>query len=152
MMPCSCAASSASAICRRDRQRLVDRNRPARDALRQVLALDQLHHQRAHATALLEAVNVRDVRMVERGERLRFAREPRQPIRIAGERIGQDLQRDVAIELRVARAIDLAHAPGADDGEDLVRAEACAGSESQVSWIIRADDAFRRIGRSRGHR
>ena len=48
------------------------------------------------------------------GERLRFAREPREPFGIAGERVGQDLDRDVAIELRIARAIHLAHAAGAD--------------------------------------
>ena len=47
MIPCSCAASSASAICLRDRQRLVEGQRAAGEALRQILALDQLHHQRA---------------------------------------------------------------------------------------------------------
>ena len=54
------------------------------------------------------------LRMVERREDLRFALEPREPIGIAGEGVGQDLQRDVAIELRVARAIDLPHPAGAD--------------------------------------
>ena len=86
MIPCSCAASSASAICLRDRQRLVERQRPAGDALRQILALDQFHHQRADAAGLLEAVDVGDVRMVERRERLGFALEPRQPLGVAGER------------------------------------------------------------------
>ena len=33
----------------RERQGLVERDRPARDALRQVLAFDQLHHQRRGA-------------------------------------------------------------------------------------------------------
>ena len=56
----------------------------------------------------------RDVRMVERRERLRFALEAREPLRIGGERGRQDLDRDVAIELGIARAIDLAHAAGAD--------------------------------------
>src|SRR4029077_10408731 len=41
------------------------------------------------------------------------------------ERVGDDLQRDVATELRVARAIDLAHAAGAEGREDLVRADSC---------------------------
>ena len=31
----------------RDRQRLVERDRAARDPLREVLALDELHHERA---------------------------------------------------------------------------------------------------------
>ena len=53
---------------------------------RQILALDQLHHQRADAVGFLEAVDVRDVRMVERGERLRFALEPRQPLGIVRKR------------------------------------------------------------------
>ena len=41
--------------------------------------------------------------MIERGERLRFALEARQPIGICGEQVRQDLERDVAIEL-VSRA------------------------------------------------
>ena len=48
--------------------------------------------------------------------------------------VGQDLERDVAIQLRVARAIDLAHAAGAEGGEDFVRAEARAGGEGQ-GWL-----------------
>ena len=48
---------------------------------------------------------------------------------IAGEGFGQDLERDVAIQLRVARAIHLAHAARAERGKDFVRAEAGAGSK-----------------------
>ena len=65
--------------------------------------------------------------MVQRGEGLGFALKPREPLGVGGERLGQDLDRDVAIQLRVARAIDLAHAAGAERGQDLVRAEAGAG-------------------------
>ncbi len=53
----------------RDRERLVDRNRSARDALRQVVALDEFHHERRDARALLQAIDRGDVRMVQRGER-----------------------------------------------------------------------------------
>ena len=52
--------------------------------------------------------------MVQRREHLRFALKPGEAIGIAGERVGQDLQRDVAIQLRIARAIHLAHAALAD--------------------------------------
>ena len=69
--------------------------------------------------------------MIERREHLRFAAEPRQSIRIAGQERRQDFQRDVAIELGVARAIDLAHTPGAERGEDLIRAESSAGRQRQ---------------------
>jgi hypothetical protein len=48
----------------RDRQCLIERHCPASDPLRQILALDEFHRERAHALALVKAVNVRDVRMV----------------------------------------------------------------------------------------
>ena len=35
----------------RNRQRLVERNRPARDAFREVLAFDELHHERSAAAS-----------------------------------------------------------------------------------------------------
>ena len=47
--------------------------------------------------------------MVQRGEELRFALEAGQPIGIAGEEVGQDLERDVAPEPRVAGAKHLSH-------------------------------------------
>ena len=47
--------------------------------------------------------------MVQRGERVRFAREAREAFRILREGLGEDLQRDVALQFRVARAIHLAH-------------------------------------------
>jgi hypothetical protein len=37
----------------RDRQRFVDGDRLASDALRQIIALDQLHHQRAHTVGFV---------------------------------------------------------------------------------------------------
>ena len=101
MMPCSCAASSASAICRAIGNASSSGIGPARDPLRQILALDQFHHERAYAARIFQAVDMRDVRMIEGRERLRFAREPGQAIGIAGEGVRKDLQRDVAIQLRV---------------------------------------------------
>ena len=71
------------------------------------------------------------LRMVQRREDLRFALETRQAIGITGEGIGQDLERDVALQLRVLRAIDLAHPAGADLGGDLVDAEAGAWGKGQ---------------------
>ena len=72
-----------------------------------------------------------DVRMIQRRERLRFALEARQAIGIVRERIGQNLDRDLATERRVRRAIDLAHPAFADRRDDFVDAEAGAGSERQ---------------------
>ena len=71
--------------------------------------------------------------MIQRGQRLRFAREASQPVRVAGERRGQHLDGDLAIELRVACAIDLAHSAGTDLCGDFVGAETRAGSKGQAA-------------------
>ena len=83
MMPCSCAASSASAICFAigclgDRDR---RPRAMRSA--SVGPSTSSMHQAAHAGHVLEAVDCGDVRMVERGEHLRLSLETRQPVGVA---------------------------------------------------------------------
>ena len=48
---------------------------------------------------------------------------------------GRIFSRDVAIQPRIARAIDLAHTPGPKGGKDFVRAKACAGVEGQTAAI-----------------
>ncbi len=53
----------------------------------EVLAFDELHHEGGDAVGLLEAVNARDVGMIQRGEQLRFALEPREPVGVLGERV-----------------------------------------------------------------
>jgi hypothetical protein len=47
--------------------------------------------------------------VVERGEHLRLPLEPRETLGVRGEDRRQQLQRDVATELRVGRPVDLAH-------------------------------------------
>ena len=64
--------------------------------------------------------------MVERRQHLRFTSETRETFGVEREGLGQDFQRDVAIELRVARAIHLAHAARAERGHDFVRADPAA--------------------------
>jgi len=68
--------------------------------------------------------------MVERRENVRLPFEARESIRIKRERLWQNLQRDVAIELRVARAINLAHPAHTDNRQYFVRAEVGAAAES----------------------
>ena len=78
-----------------------------------------------------EAVDVRDVRMIERREDFRFALEAGEPLGIRRDRGRQDLDGDLALQLRVGRPIHLAHPACADLGGDFVGAEARAGSEGQ---------------------
>ncbi len=113
----------------REGQGLVEGNGAAGDPLREMLALDQLHHQRARAAGLLQAEDLRDVRMIEGGQRLRLALEAHQAIGVRRERLGRHLQRHVAIELRVAGAVNLTHTADPDEGDDLVGAEPAAGDE-----------------------
>jgi hypothetical protein len=70
--------------------------------------------------------------MIQRSENLRFPLEAREPIRIEREQFGQDLQRDITIELGVPRAIHLAHAARAKGASDFVRADSGAGSKAHA--------------------
>ena len=56
---------------------------------------------RAKDGRLLDAVDGGDVGVVEAGEYLRLPREPGEPIRILSKGVRKDLQRDLAVELRV---------------------------------------------------
>ncbi len=110
-----------------DIESVFQRNRTTRDAIRQCVPVDEFEHQRAEAVALLESVDGRDVRMVERGQQPRLALEAGEPVRIGREEARQDLDRDVAPELRVAGAVHLAHPARTNGGLNFVRTEASTG-------------------------
>lgn len=101
----------------RDGQHFGHRQRTARDDGRQIFTIDQFHDE----AAVDDAVDVGDVRVIQRGQRLCLAREAGEALRIECEEVGKDLDRDVAIELGIAGAIHLAHSAGADGGDDVVR-------------------------------
>ena len=135
MMPLSCATSSASAICRAMASASIERQ-PATCRARSTLARacrasvspsTSSRIRKRMPSRFLEAVDRADVGMVQRREHPRLALEAREPIRVARERARQDLDRDVAPELRVARAVHLAHAARAEQRLQLIAAERCAG-------------------------
>ncbi len=64
--------------------------------------------------------------MVQAGEDLGLTLEPSQAIRISCKRLGQDLERHLAVQLGIGGLIDLPHAPLADEGGDVVMAESGA--------------------------
>ena len=118
----------------RDLEGLADRDRPALQALGEVLAGGELHGEEVSGRPVgerraLEAVDVGDARVVEGGEDLRLALEAGQPIGIGGEGLGKQLDRDVAAELRVRGPVHLAHPPGAEGRNDLVGPEPGAGAD-----------------------
>jgi hypothetical protein len=65
--------------------------------------------------------------MILGGSGTRFALESLDAIGIGGQVMPQHLDRHDAPKPPVARAVDLAHAAGAERIEDFVRSEACAG-------------------------
>jgi hypothetical protein len=121
----------------RDRQRLVDRDRAARDSRRQVVALDQFHDQGGEVWGLLEAVDRPDVRMVEGRERFGFTLKARKAIRIAGHRCRQHLDRRRPLQIAVDRAIDLAHSAFAELGDDGIRPDCLADHHRPASASAR---------------
>src|SRR5688572_24453740 len=90
-------------------QRIVQRHRPAKRC-----ALHILEDEIARA----DVVELTDVRMVQRGDGPRFLLETAQSIRIAGEGLGKDLDRDLASQTRVTGPIHLAHPAGAEWRDD----------------------------------
>ena len=76
--------------------------------LRERWTFDEFEHQRLHAARFLEPIDSGDVGMVQRREDSRFTLEPREAIGIEGEDFRQDFEGNVAIQLRVARAVDFA--------------------------------------------
>ena len=68
--------------CRSDLNRNPDRvgergRTVTREPVRQRFTLDQRHHKGASGARLFEAVDLRDVRMIQAGQRLRFPLETR---------------------------------------------------------------------------
>jgi len=90
------------------------------EPLRDRLALDQLHDEEVPVAVLLHPVERRNVGVVERGENLRLALEARDAFGVGGKSFGEDLDGDLAPELRVSGAIDLTHAARAQHGNDFV--------------------------------
>ena len=115
-----------------DRQGITDRDRSTSDLLCEVLTFNKFHDQRTHGTGFFEAVDMRDVRVVQGGENLRFPLESSEPLGIAGKGLGECLDSDIAFKARVASLVDLTHAARADHGDNFVRADSGARGETHL--------------------
>ena len=116
------------------RQRFIEReSRPRAMRSASVLAFDELHHQEPRVAIGLKTMDGRNVLMIQRSKRLRLALEPRQPLLVFREDLRQHLDRHLALELRVARPVHLAHATRAERAEDLVVAESAAEFQSHLN-------------------
>ncbi len=109
---------------------LALRRGPPGQELPQRLALQQLRHDVRHALVRAHVEDGQDVRVTQSGDGTGLALEPLEPLRVAGHLLGQHLDRDLAPETRVPRPVDLAHPPGPELVEDLVRPEALTCHQS----------------------
>jgi hypothetical protein len=105
---------------------LRDGDRAGLQQLLDALALAQLHHDERLAVVLLDVVDDADVRVVERGGELGLAVEARERRGLGRQPRRQELERDVAAELHVVRAVHDAHAAGAQLGLDAIARDGLA--------------------------
>jgi hypothetical protein len=133
-MPRSWAASSASATDSRDGRRLRQVERAVAavqvtDDFRQRPARHELHddgvdgRRRGGGRRFFDAVNGRDVGVIERGQRPRLALESREPFGVVREDVRQGLDSDVAAQAVVAGTVDFAHAARTERGNHFIRPE-----------------------------
>ena len=94
--------------------------RPLADPLRERLPLQQLHGDEVLALVLVDRVHGADAGVVEGRGGAGLALEARERVRVLGQLRGQELERDVAAELRVLGLVHDAHAPAAELRRDPV--------------------------------
>ncbi len=117
-------------------ERLACRDRSAAQSLAHRLALEQLGDDVRLAVRDADVVNDEQVGMVERAGRARFAVEALQRFR-AGLAAAYAFDRHLAAESRIAGAVDLAHAAGTEQRDDLVRPEPRTGGQRGARWRVR---------------
>jgi len=125
----------------RNDDRFVNRDCSALQPLREVLAGDELHRQEMGGRAVgesraLESVDVGDVGVIEGGQQLRLALEAGQALGILCHLGRQHLDRDLAPELVVGRAIHLAHASRAEGCGDSVVGEILADQGADYRPVV----------------
>ena len=128
-MPLSWTTERPLAIPARVLERLTRRHRASPHRLAQVASVQQLEHDVRVRALDAGIVDGDDVRMAERSRRQHFLLKPSDPVGRVGNRLGEDLDRDIAMQAGVGSAVDLAHTPGAEQALDLVPAEARARRE-----------------------
>jgi hypothetical protein len=93
------------------------------------MAFEQLRYDVRSTVVRADIVDGEDVRMVEGAGNPGLLLEAAEPLGI-GDFLGENLDRDLALQARVTGAVDLAHAPRSEPPHDLVRAESKACLES----------------------
>ena len=106
-----------------DLHHLRDRHRATGDPIGEVLPGDQLHCDEPRAAGLVQAIDSSDIRMVQGGEQASLPFETPQAFGVGTDAFGQDLDRDLPVEVRVDPLLDDAHPALADLLDDAVVTE-----------------------------
>ena len=97
--------------------------RTSRDHCLERLAGNEFFDEKEPTLILADLVHCREVGMRERGARARVGEEPLAPLAVGRDIVRQYFDRDGTSQPRIARAVHLAHAAGADPVEDFVLAQ-----------------------------
>ena len=122
MIPFSCAAAETVGDLHSVLDGLALRHGAGIEHVAQALAFEEFGDEKRRAIVLADIEDGKNVGMVERGHRARLLLEPAQAVGILRENFRKNFQRDVAAKARIASAVHLAHAAGADRGLDFVGA------------------------------
>ncbi len=95
-------------------QGLVHRQRPLVQALGQIMARHQFHHQERPALVFLQTMDTGNVGMIQRRQHPRFTVEPFQPFPVACHALRQKLDGHLAVQAGVGGLPDHPHPPFAD--------------------------------------
>ncbi len=106
---------------------LARRERPAGEALPQVLPLDDLHHEVRLPVLLADVVDRDDPGVVQSRRGAGLLDEAGEALGIPQDVLRQDLDRHLAREAAVAGTVDLSHAAGPEEADDFVRPEPASG-------------------------
>ena len=102
------------------RQQLFQFKRPPTNTMLERHTVQELHRDEGLPVLLANVVNGADVGMIQSRGRLGFALKARQSLRILGDIVGKELQRDEAMQPRVFRLIDHAHAAAVEPFDNTV--------------------------------
>ena len=108
---------------------LAERDRRFREAGAEGLAFEQFGDDVGRAVGFADVEDGKNVGMVQGSGGAGFLGETLQAVLVSGERGGQNLDGDGAVEAGVAGAIDFAHSAGSDGRKDFVGTETASSGE-----------------------
>ena len=108
-----------------DAERLGNRDPAARNEVREGRPFNELEDEGDARGALLNAVDRRDMRVIQGREQLRLPFEACEAVTRPRPLPRDDFQRDVAAQREIARAPHIPHTAAAEQRDDLVRPDPC---------------------------